>query len=364
LHVWAQEQLSAANALRATAPTAAHPDSSRSHALCSLRLASGGLLRLVDLAGSERHEVGVAHSKQRISEMRDINYSLSCLKECIAARRRGAVRVPYRRSKLTHLLKECLLPPPKPPPEPEDTEKEAGPEEQQQASEPEPEPASDSKEDGKKKDGGGSRLVFLSHLAPAARSVPYSRSTLDFTRALLQLASPTQRRTAGPERWSRARLQSWLKQVDGGAFAFAAEHFPIDGATMRHLPRTGEFGVDSRLRLAGLDEEAALTAAARLHELFGKELRGGGAQKPKKGGRKLRKEEGEGAAVGAYGRACPMEGAAVQGRLQHKPLAAASEEPKAKADGEMAEEKPQVQAGTEAQLEKENHCHANATGAA
>ena len=60
--------------------------------------------------------------------------------------------------------------------------------------------------------------------------------------------------------------------------------------------------MDSRLRLAGLDEEAALTAAARLHELFGKELRGGGAQKPKKGGRKLRKEEGEGA-VGAYGRA-------------------------------------------------------------
>ena len=124
----------------------------------------------------------------------------------------------------------------------------------------------------------------------------------------------------------------------------------------------GEFGVDSRLRLAGLDEEAALTAAARLHELFGKELRGGGAQKPKKGGRKLRKEEGEGAVVGAYGRACPMEGAAVQGRLQHKPLAAASEEPKA--DGEMAEEKPQVQAGTEAQLEKENQNQANATGAA
>ena len=128
----------------------------------------------------------------------------------------------------------------------------------------------------------------------------------------------------------------------------------------------GEFGVDSRLRLAGLDEEAALTAAARLHELFGKELRGGGAQKPKKGGRKLRKEEGEGA-VGAYGRACPMEGAAVQGRLQHKPLAAAGEEPKA--DGEMAEEKPQVQAGTEAQLEKENQPAAmvraaNATGAA
>ena len=126
---------------------------------------------------------------------------------------------------------------------------------------------------------------------------------------------------------------------------------------------SGEFGVDSRLRLGGLDEEAALTAAARLHELFGKELRGGGAQKPKKGGRKLRKEEGEGAVVGAYGRACPMEGAAVQGRLQHKPLAAASEEPKAKADGEMAEEKPQVQAGTEAQLEKENQL-ANATGAA
>ena len=67
--------------------------------------------------------------------------------------------------------------------------------------------------------------------------------------------------------------------------------------------------MDSRLRLAGLDEEAALTAAARLHELFGKELRGGGAQKPKKGGRKLRKED-----IIVLRGACKKRWAPVEGR--------------------------------------------------
>ena len=43
---------------------------------------SGGVLRVIDLAGSERHESNTEHTPERIAEMKDINWSLGCLKEC------------------------------------------------------------------------------------------------------------------------------------------------------------------------------------------------------------------------------------------------------------------------------------------
>merc|ERR1740117_1337862 len=80
--------LTAANALRASEPTQNNPHSSRSHAVCEFKYeSSGGCIRVVDLAGSERRQDVSDHSYERISEMKDINWSLGCLKECIRLQR-------------------------------------------------------------------------------------------------------------------------------------------------------------------------------------------------------------------------------------------------------------------------------------
>lgn len=89
-----------AQSQRATHPTANNPHSSRSHAICSLSLrpateqhqvqqqvqqqvAQQQQLRIVDLAGSERTKDVRNHSAERIAEMKEINWSLGCLKECV-----------------------------------------------------------------------------------------------------------------------------------------------------------------------------------------------------------------------------------------------------------------------------------------
>jgi len=60
-----QEELVAAVKLatqrRSTSSTLANDTSSRSHAICTMKLSTGGSLRVVDLAGSERREDMVGH---------------------------------------------------------------------------------------------------------------------------------------------------------------------------------------------------------------------------------------------------------------------------------------------------------------
>jgi len=129
---------------RAVRATSYNESSSRSHAILQLQIerqVSGDTritrskLNLVDLAGSERWDTNAppgdgAHT----SEMTHINLSLLTLSKCITSlarrdRKRGAggssprlghpstsegdrdsaaVHVPYRESKLTHLLKDAL----------------------------------------------------------------------------------------------------------------------------------------------------------------------------------------------------------------------------------------------------------------
>ena len=90
--------------------------SSRSHTLFLLYItgthaASGqtlsGGLNLVDLAGSERTGRSGAEG-QRMKEACAINKSLSTLGDVFKAIGEGAKHVPYRNSKLTHLLAPCL----------------------------------------------------------------------------------------------------------------------------------------------------------------------------------------------------------------------------------------------------------------
>ena len=101
---------------RATASTKCNDQSSRSHFLFRLRCvgvneASGqrtdGELNLVDLAGSERvKESGVKGAA--LAEAQNINKSLSALGDVIAAMATKAKHVPYRNSRLTHLLSNAL----------------------------------------------------------------------------------------------------------------------------------------------------------------------------------------------------------------------------------------------------------------
>jgi len=101
---------------RATASTKCNDQSSRSHFLFRLRCvgvneASGqrtdGELNLVDLAGSERvKDSGVKGAA--LTEAQNINKSLSSLGDVIAAMASKAKHVPYRNSRLTHLLSNAL----------------------------------------------------------------------------------------------------------------------------------------------------------------------------------------------------------------------------------------------------------------
>lgn len=64
-----------------------------------------GRLSLVDLAGSERIKCSEA-TGERLREAQHINRSLSALADVVVAKEKGEKHVPYRNSKLTHLLQE------------------------------------------------------------------------------------------------------------------------------------------------------------------------------------------------------------------------------------------------------------------
>ncbi|OBS21948.1 hypothetical protein FPOA_08285 [Fusarium poae] len=115
-----------AASFRSTASTQKNDSSSRSHAICKIRLenpelpqSDDGLLYLVDLAGSEAARDVTEHSTQRIKESREINASLSVLKDCIRGRASvdpaslaagKKVYVPFRQSALTKVLKHVFDP--------------------------------------------------------------------------------------------------------------------------------------------------------------------------------------------------------------------------------------------------------------
>jgi len=103
---------------RSVASTNMNSQSSRSHSIFMLHLhgyndetktSVDGSLNLCDLAGSERLDrSGAASNAQRLKETQAINKSLSCLGDVFNALATGASHVPYRNSKLTYLLQDCL----------------------------------------------------------------------------------------------------------------------------------------------------------------------------------------------------------------------------------------------------------------
>lgn len=109
-----------AKELRSTAATEKNATSSRSHGIGIITCTDKqtgieGSLYVIDLAGSERAADSKDHDKERMAETKAINASLSTLKDCIQARtvaskngRGGDTHIPYRRSKLTLLMKDVF----------------------------------------------------------------------------------------------------------------------------------------------------------------------------------------------------------------------------------------------------------------
>mmetsp|Transcript_52228 Transcript_52228/g.86420 ORF Transcript_52228/g.86420 Transcript_52228/m.86420 type:complete len:908 (+) Transcript_52228:109-2832(+) len=104
-----------ANSYRTKAETSMNHSSSRSHMLMqltvALRVEDGsirvGKLNFCDLAGSEKVRKTKA-TGERLKEAQQINLSLTILGQVISALSKSAKHVPFRDSKLTHVLKDSL----------------------------------------------------------------------------------------------------------------------------------------------------------------------------------------------------------------------------------------------------------------
>jgi kinesin family protein 2/24 len=114
-----------AKSLRSTQSTTKNDQSSRSHAICRIRIVnkdsagvSEGTFFLVDLAGSEASADTRHHLPERMAETKEINKSLTTLKDCIRARALWSIsqgnttqkhiHIPFRTSKLTQVLKPAF----------------------------------------------------------------------------------------------------------------------------------------------------------------------------------------------------------------------------------------------------------------
>jgi len=101
---------------RSTGQTDANEHSSRSHCVLSVTVSGRnsvtgletlGKLNLVDLAGSER--VGrTSATGERLREAQYINKSLLALGDAVSALSQKNAHIPFRNSKLTHLLQDSL----------------------------------------------------------------------------------------------------------------------------------------------------------------------------------------------------------------------------------------------------------------
>jgi len=221
-----------AKSSRATESTARNATSSRSHGIGILRFKDNdtgieGQLYIIDLAGSERAADSANHSKERMAETKAINASLSSLKECVRARTMASkpgikkVHVPYRRSKLTLLMKDIF-------------------------------------------DIGCPRVcstVMLSMCSPLAADISHTANTLKYASPLRVVIQPSIKTKVqmevdkrDPLLWSNAQVMTWLKEKFPAAATEKCFVGVLCGAQICALPEKEWY---SRMATAGGSEELA-----------------------------------------------------------------------------------------------------------
>ena len=323
--VAAEALLRDANCTRRTAATASNARSSRSHAICVLTPLTllppppelppvpsppaaplppaPASLVLVDLAGSERREdvtatmactVGLA-AQALLNETRATNLALATLKDCVrlqraadAARtseagaaadggsasiasgvpRTSTIHVPYRRSKLTRILKPYL---------------EGNLEGCVAEEEAEVEAAAEAEAATKAETGAETglaaaaaarrdpspRCLFLAHVHPLRSQAKHTANTLEFVASLFGQSRATQERAAfnAVEAWSAAKVLRWVATLEGGRYAPLAPCF--GGLSGKRLATEWRGTIIKTVRAQGGTEDDALA----IYDAFHVELR-------------------------------------------------------------------------------------------
>eukprot|EP00747_Dinoflagellata_sp_TGD_P184153 gnl/TRDRNA2_/TRDRNA2_39539_c0_seq2.p1 gnl/TRDRNA2_/TRDRNA2_39539_c0~~gnl/TRDRNA2_/TRDRNA2_39539_c0_seq2.p1 ORF type:complete len:576 (-),score=71.94 gnl/TRDRNA2_/TRDRNA2_39539_c0_seq2:290-1945(-) len=227
-------------AARRAEVTEVNARSSRSHAVCQLSLVAQGegdvrsCVRVVDLAGSERSRDTLLHSAERMQEAKQVNWSLACLRECVQCSLRAArgakAHIPYRRSKLTMLLRECFEP--------------------------------------------GARCVWMVHTAPMSMHLSASKSTLASATELLSLpgaGGPTRQAAPLPQTWPRSRFAKWLREAEGGRFAHLCE--ALQWADGRAILQEWLPDLVARCSISGVSEQEVVAVREALGAVNAEALR-------------------------------------------------------------------------------------------
>ncbi|KAL5339414.1 P-loop containing nucleoside triphosphate hydrolase protein [Aspergillus crustosus] len=261
------ELIDKAASFRRTAPTAKNDGSSRSHAICRLRIEDtssepvpNGILYMIDLAGSEAARDIADHTAERMKETREVNVSLSTLKDCIRAMalmdlpssssssssssgKKAAKKpyIPFRQSALTKVLKHLF-----------------DPESNHQC-----------------------KTVILACINPSFLDVGASKNTLRYAE-MLRVALPKTKKAveydpAVPSTWSNKDVKNYIKLQSGYPSITPYDLAPTEtGLQLLRLPI--EEIIKRSLGTPDITEEQARAFHAKLWALHVKSQRNGPAE--------------------------------------------------------------------------------------
>ncbi|KAH8168732.1 kinesin motor domain-containing protein [Sarocladium implicatum] len=207
------ECIDSAATFRRTEATLKNDTSSRSHAVCRIRIADpgessdeDGLIYLVDLAGSEAARDKAQHDAERMRETRQINTSLSVLKDCIklraeadqatesGSRKKKKPYVPFRQSTLTRVLKHIF--------DPAGTRR--------------------------------CRTIVIACVNPSLLDLAAGRNTLRYAetlRVLLPKSASIEYDPASPMTWTNSQLRAWIQKNSGNPAIDGSLVAPIETGT-------------------------------------------------------------------------------------------------------------------------------------
>ena len=264
-----QTLLRQAYSSRCKSPTQSNDDSSRSHAFYRIYLSRAQIheidpgskpidntnrcmLQIVDLAGNERWEDATGHTTERIQEMKSINYSLGCFKECARMLLKGGENkyIPYRRSKLTMLLRDQLASATAP------------------SNTTAHEPHANST-DLRTSERVLKRLLLIAHLSPLRSSIKHTLNTLNFVHEICTRNSRAEAEAhsfKGPLAWTPSDMVAFVAELENGKYKLLSDSFNLTGK-MFSIEWIGH--VQRRASAAGGTEADGTAIYDAFHELLG-----------------------------------------------------------------------------------------------